>query len=122
MRTEIELTPKEAALIAKIIGEGHTLRSITKSENKFDVGYKYRGGNSWGGEGIVYNLPGSWNEGVENIRRLETTLQTIQDRNADDEDSSCPHDENDHGYCLDCGKDIHEDLEGRADDLRDSNL
>jgi Fe2+ or Zn2+ uptake regulation protein len=31
----------------------------------------------------------------------------------------CPHDEHDHGICLDCGKDIMDDLIGRAELLRD---
>ena len=31
----------------------------------------------------------------------------------------CPHDERDHGICLDCGKDIMDDLIGRAEILRD---
>ncbi len=33
------------------------------------------------------------------------------------ERAECEHDEHDHGYCLACGRDIHGDLEGRADDL-----
>jgi hypothetical protein len=32
----------------------------------------------------------------------------------------CPHDEHDHGICLDCGKDIFDDIVGRADIYRDS--
>jgi Fe2+ or Zn2+ uptake regulation protein len=31
----------------------------------------------------------------------------------------CPHDEHDHGYCLDCHKDILDDLVGEAELLRD---
>lgn len=31
----------------------------------------------------------------------------------------CPHDEHDHGICLDCGKDIMDDLVGRSELLRD---
>ena len=31
----------------------------------------------------------------------------------------CPHDEHDHGVCLDCGKDVFDDLVGRAELLRD---
>ena len=29
----------------------------------------------------------------------------------------CPHDEHDHGYCLDCGKNIMDNLIGRAEML-----
>jgi hypothetical protein len=49
MKTKIELTSKEAALIEKIVHDGHTLMSITKSENHFDVGYHYHGGSATGG-------------------------------------------------------------------------
>lgn len=39
------------------------------------------------------------------------------------EQEECPHDENDHGICLDCGKDIWDDIvasaEFRADCLED---
>lgn len=31
----------------------------------------------------------------------------------------CPHDEHDHGICLDCGKDIMDDLIDRAEMMRD---
>lgn len=36
----------------------------------------------------------------------------------EDEDE-CPHDEHDHYICLDCGKDIMDDLISRADMMRD---
>jgi hypothetical protein len=32
----------------------------------------------------------------------------------------CPHDEHDHGICLDCGKDIMDDLVGAAEMARDA--
>jgi hypothetical protein len=32
----------------------------------------------------------------------------------------CPHDEHDHGICIDCGKDIMDDLIGRAEMMRDA--
>ncbi|HZZ98608.1 MAG TPA: hypothetical protein VFG51_01615, partial [Candidatus Saccharimonadia bacterium] len=35
------------------------------------------------------------------------------------EQEECPHDENDHGICLDCGADIFDDLIGRAELLED---
>jgi hypothetical protein len=31
------------------------------------------------------------------------------------EEEECPHDEHDHGYCLECGKDILDDLVGQVD-------
>jgi Fe2+ or Zn2+ uptake regulation protein len=34
-------------------------------------------------------------------------------------EDECPHDEHDHGICLECGKDIMDDLVGRAEMLRD---
>jgi len=36
-----------------------------------------------------------------------------------EQEEECPHDEHDHGICLDCGKDIMDDLIGRAELLRD---
>jgi hypothetical protein len=38
----------------------------------------------------------------------------------EEEQEECSHDEHDHGICLNCGKDIFDDLVGRADFLRDS--
>lgn len=32
----------------------------------------------------------------------------------------CPHDEHDHGICLSCGKDINDDLVGRAEAWADA--
>jgi len=40
-------------------------------------------------------------------------------REKEEEQEECPHDEHDHGICLDCGKDIFDDLVGRAEMLRD---
>lgn len=31
----------------------------------------------------------------------------------------CPHDEHEHGYCLECGRNIMDDLIGRAELLED---
>lgn len=39
-----------------------------------------------------------------------------------EEQEECPHDELDHGICLDCGKDCHEDLEAKADWLRERDV
>lgn len=36
------------------------------------------------------------------------------------EEDECPHDEHDHGICLDCGKDIFDDLVGAAEMARDA--
>lgn len=36
------------------------------------------------------------------------------------EEEECPHDEHDHGICLECGKDIFDDLVGEADFRRDA--
>lgn len=35
------------------------------------------------------------------------------------EQEECPHDEHDHGICLSCGKDILDELIGRAELLED---
>jgi len=35
------------------------------------------------------------------------------------EEDACPHDEHDHGICLDCGTDITQDLVGKAEFRRD---
>ena len=34
----------------------------------------------------------------------------------DDDDEECQHDEHDHGYCLDCGEDIMNNLVGQCED------
>jgi len=34
-------------------------------------------------------------------------------------EEECPHDEHDHGICLDCGKDILDNLIDRAEMMRD---
>jgi hypothetical protein len=41
-------------------------------------------------------------------------IQPIQPIEQDEQDE-CPHDENDHGICLDCGEDITQDLVGKAE-------
>lgn len=54
--------------------------------------------------------------------RAEATLeyeQHLARRRKEQEQEECPHDEHDHGICLDCGKDIMDDLIGRADFLED---
>jgi hypothetical protein len=43
-------------------------------------------------------------------------LAKIPEPEADD----CPHDEHDHGICLDCGRDIHDDLVAAAEFNADS--
>lgn len=40
-------------------------------------------------------------------------------RDKEKEQAECPHDEHDHGICLDCSKDIFDDLVGRAESMRD---
>jgi hypothetical protein len=40
-------------------------------------------------------------------------------RRREQEQEECPHDEHDHGICLDCGKDIMDELIGRAELLED---
>src|SRR6266478_1335028 len=42
-----------------------------------------------------------------------------QKQQQEKEQEECPHDEHDHGICLECGTDIMEDLIGRAELLRD---
>jgi Fe2+ or Zn2+ uptake regulation protein len=37
-----------------------------------------------------------------------------------DDDDECPHDEHDHGICLECGKDIMDDLVGAAEMAADA--
>lgn len=36
------------------------------------------------------------------------------------EEELCPHDEHDHGICLDCGEDIHDSLVERAENISDA--
>lgn len=48
-------------------------------------------------------------------RKEELWLQ----RQREQEEEQCPHDEHDHGICLDCGKDIWEDIVGAAEMRRD---
>ena len=35
---------------------------------------------------------------------------------AEEDEEECEHDEHDHGYCLDCGEDVLNDLVGRSED------
>jgi hypothetical protein len=42
-------------------------------------------------------------------------------REREEYQAECPHDEHDHGICLDCGLDIMDDLIGRAEMMRDAN-
>jgi hypothetical protein len=53
----------------------------------------------------------------EAARREWEAAKAERDRLAYQEE--CPHDEHDHGICLDCGKDILDDLIARADLLRE---
>jgi len=46
----------------------------------------------------------------------EEWLRDRQRRKLQDE---CPHDEHDHGYCLECGKDILDDLISHAELMRE---
>lgn len=39
---------------------------------------------------------------------------------AQEKQHDCPHDEHEHGYCLDCGKDITDDLVSRAEAAADA--
>jgi hypothetical protein len=55
-----------------------------------------------------------YNEWLRNKMRATGTRVT----DPEDEDE-CPHDEHDHYICLDCGKDIMDELIARADLLRD---
>ena len=38
----------------------------------------------------------------------------------DENQEPCPHDEHDHGICLDCGKDITDDLVASAEAASDA--
>jgi hypothetical protein len=42
-----------------------------------------------------------------------------QERIRQEEIEECPHDEHDHGICLDCGKDVFDTLLDRADYFED---
>lgn len=54
--------------------------------------------------------------------RHEATLeyeQHLAQRRKEQEQEECPHDEHEGGYCIDCGKNIMDDLIGRAELLED---
>jgi Fe2+ or Zn2+ uptake regulation protein len=46
--------------------------------------------------------------------------QAFAEWKARKEQNECPHDEHDHGICLDCGKDIMDDIVGAAEMARDA--
>lgn len=41
-------------------------------------------------------------------------------KHEEEEEEECPHDEHDHGICLECGEDIHDQLIAQAEYLMDS--
>jgi len=43
----------------------------------------------------------------------------LRDRQRRKLQEECPHDEHDHGYCLECGKDILDDLISHAELMRE---
>ena len=63
----------------------------------------------------------SWEDTVppEGQEALREWQQRKQQKEKEQEQAECPHDEDDHGICLDCGKDILDDLIGRAELLKD---
>lgn len=59
----------------------------------------------------------------EESSHAEALAEYQQHRRQEEErkyQEECPHDEHDHGICLDCGKDILDDLIGRAELLEDT--
>lgn len=53
----------------------------------------------------------------EYLKEEYAEFKAAQQKRREQED--CPHDEHDHGICLDCGKDIMDDLIDRAEMMRD---
>jgi hypothetical protein len=52
--------------------------------------------------------------------RAEALAESPQHkREREQEQAECPHDEHDHYICLDCGKDLLDDMITRSDLLRD---
>uniref|UniRef100_UPI004029A86A hypothetical protein n=1 Tax=Candidatus Wunengus sp. YC61 TaxID=3367698 RepID=UPI004029A86A len=51
----------------------------------------------------------------EAIERLQRSVELM-----DIEENNCPHDEHDHGICLECDKDITDDLVAKAEYIRDA--
>ena len=57
-------------------------------------------------------------ESAERKHYYELWLKERQQKQLLDKDE-CPHDEHDHGYCLECGKDILDDLISHAELMRE---
>lgn len=57
-----------------------------------------------------YEMDEARKEWIERGRKLHAEM----------EQDECPHDEHDHGICLDCGKDIMDDLVDAAEMARDA--
>lgn len=73
MKTELNLTPNEAALLARCLSDSaKAVTKIEKSASEFRVYYRYLGG--LGSSAICYSLVGSMIDTLEEIKRLEKSL------------------------------------------------
>ena len=71
----------------------------------------------------------SWRVGIE-ATKAATEIEASMARGMgassgeggvlNEDDEQCPHDEHDHGICLDCGKDITDDLVAQAENASDA--
>lgn len=53
---------------------------------------------------------------MENMSQMDRLVDLIVPSYiTDDVMDDCPHDEHDHGICLECGKDIWDDIVGAAE-------
>lgn len=54
------------------------------------------------------------------LPEMQEAREEYEAHKREQEMDECPHDENDHGICLNCGKDIMDDLVGWAEMQRDA--
>jgi hypothetical protein len=59
-----------------------------------------------------------WEQREEERDRAEAKAEYDREKRREEQEE-CPHDDHEHGVCIECGKDIMDDLIGRAEMMRD---
>jgi len=73
MKTELDLTPREAIFLAECVDDPlKVITKIEKSASEFRVYYRYLGGI--GSSAICYSLRGCVDDALKEIERLEKLL------------------------------------------------
>lgn len=56
-----------------------------------------------------------WENKIQMIEEGSDAISWCRSCVVEDDQENCPHDEHDHGICLDCEKDLTDSLAGRAE-------